>query len=106
MAAYSALQQAEFASEADGYTAVRHQREVGTGYFDAVASAVAGGQASTTALTGSTESAQFRPETKERHRAALRGGSVSRVARRAPSRRPRVPSGARNGRNGSSRRRG
>src|SRR6186713_506206 len=50
MAAYSELQQAEFASEAAGYTATRHQREVGTGYFDEVAKAVSGGQASTTAL--------------------------------------------------------
>ncbi|HEY8592258.1 MAG TPA: isocitrate lyase [Sphingomicrobium sp.] len=59
MAAYSELQQAEFASEAAGYTATRHQREVGTGYFDAIANAVSGGQASTTALEESTESAQF-----------------------------------------------
>jgi isocitrate lyase len=59
MAAYSKLQQAEFDSEANGYTATRHQREVGTGYFDAVATAVSGGQASTVALEGSTESAQF-----------------------------------------------
>ncbi len=59
MAAYSELQQAEFASEADGYTATRHQREVGTGYFDAIANAVSGGNASTTALKESTESAQF-----------------------------------------------
>jgi isocitrate lyase len=59
MAAYSELQQAEFASEAAGYTATRHQREVGTGYFDAVASAVSGGQASTVALSESTEAAQF-----------------------------------------------
>jgi isocitrate lyase len=59
MAAYSELQQAEFASEAAGYTATRHQREVGTGYFDAVANAVSGGQASTVALTESTEAAQF-----------------------------------------------
>ena len=59
MAAYSELQQAEFASEADGYSATRHQREVGTGYFDEVAKAVSGGLASTTALTGSTEEAQF-----------------------------------------------
>ncbi|HEX6071578.1 MAG TPA: isocitrate lyase [Sphingomicrobium sp.] len=59
MAAYSELQQAEFASEADGYTATRHQREVGTGYFDAIASAVSGGRASTVALTESTEAAQF-----------------------------------------------
>jgi isocitrate lyase len=59
MAAYSELQQAEFASEADGYTATRHQREVGTGYFDAVATAISGGEASTVALKESTESAQF-----------------------------------------------
>jgi isocitrate lyase len=59
MAAYSELQQAEFASEAAGYTATRHQREVGTGYFDAIASAVSGGQSSTVALEQSTEAAQF-----------------------------------------------
>ena len=59
MSAYSALQQAEFASEKDGYTATRHQREVGTGYFDAVATALSAGQASTTALGESTEAAQF-----------------------------------------------
>ncbi|MCA8943395.1 MAG: isocitrate lyase [Planctomycetes bacterium] len=59
MAAYSELQQAEFASEAMGYTATRHQREVGTGYFDAVTQAVSQGQSSTTALDGSTESDQF-----------------------------------------------
>jgi isocitrate lyase len=59
MAAYSELQQAEFTSEADGYTATRHQREVGTGYFDAVATAISGGQSSTVALKESTESAQF-----------------------------------------------
>jgi len=61
MAAYSELQQAEFASEANGYTATRHQREVGTGYFDAVAEAISGGQSSTTALKESTEAEQFRP---------------------------------------------
>jgi isocitrate lyase len=60
MAAYSELQQAEFAAERSGYTATRHQREVGTGYFDAVTQAVSGGQASTTALAGSTEAAQFK----------------------------------------------
>ncbi len=60
MAAYSELQQAEFASEANGYSATRHQREVGTGYFDEVAKAISGGLASTTALSGSTEEAQFR----------------------------------------------
>ncbi len=59
MAAYSELQQAEFGSEQHGYTATRHQREVGTGYFDAVANAVSGGQSSTTALGESTENAQF-----------------------------------------------
>ena len=59
MAAYSELQQAEFAAEADGYSATRHQREVGTGYFDEVAQVIAGGASSTTALTGSTEAAQF-----------------------------------------------
>jgi isocitrate lyase len=63
MAAYSELQQAEFASEAKGYTATRHQREVGTGYFDAVATAISGGQSSTVALKESTEAAQFHSET-------------------------------------------
>ena len=60
MAAYSRLQQAEFASEEQGYSATKHQREVGTGYFDEVAKAIGGGQASTVALAGSTEEAQFR----------------------------------------------
>ena len=59
MAAYSELQQAEFASEARGYTATRHQREVGTGYFDLVAETISGGSASTTALKESTEADQF-----------------------------------------------
>lgn len=59
MAAYSELQQAEFASEVYGYTATKHQREVGAGYFDEVAQVIAGGTSSTTALTGSTEEAQF-----------------------------------------------
>ncbi|UTR16491.1 isocitrate lyase [Salipaludibacillus sp. LMS25] len=59
MAAYSDLQQAEFASERHGYTATRHQREVGTSYFDDVAQVVTGGTSSTTALKGSTESEQF-----------------------------------------------
>ena len=58
MPAYVRLQEAEFASERDGYTATRHQREVGTGYFDMVTSAVSP-NASTTALAGSTESEQF-----------------------------------------------
>lgn len=62
MGAYSELQQAEFAAEADGYTATRHQREVGTGWFDAVAMTASGGQSSTTALAGSTEHEQFYDE--------------------------------------------
>jgi isocitrate lyase len=65
MAAYSELQEAEFASEADGYTATRHQREVGVGYFDAVAMAISGGRSSTTALSGSTELAQFHEVVKQ-----------------------------------------
>ncbi|HEX8996755.1 MAG TPA: isocitrate lyase [Ktedonobacterales bacterium] len=59
MAAYSEFQQNEFAAEQYGYTATRHQREVGTGYFDEVAQVIAGGESSTTALAGSTEVAQF-----------------------------------------------
>lgn len=59
MAAYSELQQAEFASETHGYTATRHQREVGTGYFDQVSMVITGGTSSTTALKGSTEEDQF-----------------------------------------------
>ncbi|MCC6889788.1 MAG: isocitrate lyase [Hyphomicrobiales bacterium] len=59
MAAYTELQDREFAAQAKGFTAVRHQREVGTGYFDAVALAVSGGASSTVAMAGSTESAQF-----------------------------------------------
>jgi len=59
MAAYAELQTAEFAAEADGYSATRHQREVGTGYFDDVKSVISGGQASTLALEDSTEAEQF-----------------------------------------------
>ncbi len=59
MAAYSEFQQREFASEVDGYTATRHQREVGAGYYDDVALVVSAGNASTTALSGSTEEEQF-----------------------------------------------
>jgi isocitrate lyase len=59
MAAYSDLQQAEFAAESAGYSATRHQREVGTGYFDQVAEVISGGRASTLALEGSTEEKQF-----------------------------------------------
>jgi isocitrate lyase len=59
MAAYSKLQQAEFALEEKGYTATRHQREVGTGYFDEVSQVISGGTSSTTAMAGSTETEQF-----------------------------------------------
>ncbi len=59
MAAYAELQDAEFASEPHGYTATRHQREVGTGYFDLVSQVVKAGKSSTVALAGSTEEAQF-----------------------------------------------
>jgi isocitrate lyase len=59
MTAYSRLQQAEFDAEKNGYSATRHQREVGTGYFDQVAQVIAGGNASTLALKESTEESQF-----------------------------------------------
>jgi isocitrate lyase len=59
MTAYVALQQAEFGSEKDGYTATKHQREVGAGYFDDVTQAVTAGQSSVTAMKGSTEEEQF-----------------------------------------------
>jgi len=59
MAAYSQLQQAEFSAESIGYTATKHQREVGTGYFDAVSQVIAAGNSSTLALEGSTEKEQF-----------------------------------------------
>jgi isocitrate lyase len=60
MTAYVRLQEDEFALEADGYTATKHQREVGAGYFDLVAEAVSDGESSTLALKGSTEEGQFR----------------------------------------------
>lgn len=62
MTAYVRLQQREFALEADGYTAIRHQHEVGTGFFDLVAEVISGGAGATLALDGSTERAQFSPE--------------------------------------------
>jgi isocitrate lyase len=65
MAAYSRLQQAEFASEKFGYSATRHQREVGTGYFDLVSTTITGGSSSTTALHDSTEAAQFKAHGSE-----------------------------------------
>ncbi|KQV46118.1 MULTISPECIES: isocitrate lyase [unclassified Duganella] len=65
MSAFVELQEAEFAAAARGFTAVKHQREVGTGYFDAVTLAIQQGQSSTTALHGSTEDAQFFDENKK-----------------------------------------
>jgi isocitrate lyase len=59
MSAYVELQEQEFASESRGYTAHKHQREVGAGYFDAVTQAITGGSSSITALSGSTEEEQF-----------------------------------------------
>jgi isocitrate lyase len=59
MSAYVQLQEQEFAAEKNGYTATKHQREVGAGYFDEVTQAVTGGQSSTTAMKGSTEEEQF-----------------------------------------------
>jgi isocitrate lyase len=59
MSAYVELQEKEFALEEHGYTATRHQREVGAGYFDQVVEAVSGGESSTLALADSTEEAQF-----------------------------------------------
>ena len=78
MTAYCKLQEAEFASENEnGYEAVKHQRFVGTGYFDAVQQAITSGKASTTALEGSTEAAQFHPQA-----AAVPQASDERKARR------------------------
>src|SRR5438105_12338475 len=59
MPAYVRLQHEEFARESDGYTATKHQREAGTGYFDQILTTITGGDASTGALSGSTEAEQF-----------------------------------------------
>jgi isocitrate lyase len=59
MPAYADLQAAEFSVEKQGYTATKHQREVGAGYFDDVAQVITQGRSSTTALAGSTEKEQF-----------------------------------------------
>ncbi len=59
MTAYVSIQQQEFDSEKDGYSAIKHQREVGTGYFDMVSQTISGGTASTLAWANSTEAAQF-----------------------------------------------
>ncbi len=75
MTAYVRVQEREFAREADGYTATKHQREAGTGYFDQVLQTVSGGQASTGALSGSTEEQQFHDGT--RPPAAQRKGKPS-----------------------------
>jgi isocitrate lyase len=64
MGAYSELQVQEFDAEQNGYTATRHQREVGTGYFDQVSVVITGGKSSTTAMSDSTETAQFHTSTK------------------------------------------
>ena len=68
MSAYVELQEAEFAAEPLGYTAHKHQREVGAGYFDAVTEAVTGGASSISALAGSTEEEQFEAQSEEEHR--------------------------------------
>jgi isocitrate lyase len=86
MAAYSELQQAEFAAEAAGYTATRHQREVGVGYFDAVAVTISGGNASTTAFAGSTEEAQFHDGGPNPHSAIPASASPA-----SPAQAPRPP---------------
>lgn len=65
MTAYADLQDEEFRQEENGYTATRHQREVGTGYFDAISQIISGGQSSTLALEGSTEQEQFKDEDRE-----------------------------------------
>jgi isocitrate lyase len=64
MTAYVELQQQEFAAEKAGYTATKHQREVGTGYFDKILMTITGGQSSTSALKGSTEEQQFHHNSK------------------------------------------
>jgi isocitrate lyase len=64
MSAYVELQQREFGMEGDGYTATKHQREVGTGYFDEVYTVISGGTHSTSAMKDSTEHEQFHGEAK------------------------------------------
>ncbi len=69
MTAFVALQEQEFAAESRGYTATKHQREVGAGYFDGVTQAISGGSSSITALKGSTEEAQFEDAAEEKSQA-------------------------------------
>jgi isocitrate lyase len=70
MSAFVELQQKEFAAAEKGFTAVKHQREVGTGYFDAITQTIQGASASTTALHGSTEDEQFFDAKREERKAA------------------------------------
>ncbi len=85
MPAYVRLQEEEFANQSQGYTAVRHQQEVGTGYFDQVLMAVTGGQASTAALEGSTEEEQF--ETVQFENRSVEESS----SEKEPSEKERIP---------------
>ena len=87
MSAYVALQEREFAREADGYSAVRHQREAGTSYFDRILAAVSGGEAATAALYGSTEAEQFHVG----GRPAATAGSTGTSAPGAGPRPPHIP---------------
>src|SRR4026209_817154 len=93
MTSFVELQQKEFAAAEKGFTAVKHQREVGTSYFDEVTQVVSGGKASTTALHGSTEDEQFFDEKKKAKLAAAGacpGSAVPKVVR-AHDRRPSLP---------------
>lgn len=83
MSAYVRLQEREFALEPQGYTATRHQAEVGTGYFDRVSEIVSNGTASTLALAGSTEKAQFHGETADADGGAVEGDGSRRPERHA-----------------------
>jgi isocitrate lyase len=69
MTAFVNLQEQEFAAESRGYTATRHQREVGAGYFDSVTQSISGGTSSITALKGSTEEEQFEDGAEEANQA-------------------------------------
>jgi isocitrate lyase len=70
MFAYSKMQEREFANEADGFRAAKHQAFVGTGYFDSVQTVISAGETSTTAMDGSTESEQFAPQGSGGHAGA------------------------------------
>ena len=86
MTAYCGLQEKEFSLEAEcGYQAVKHQRFVGTGYFDQVAQAIAGGLASTTALNGSTEQEQFAESKERRNRSYEAAEACEPVLREFPT---------------------